>query len=115
MKKTHLLILLLGWAPRSFAAGIPAPLGKFDCSLKKGLYEVEVSNFTGQALYLKVHHQLDSQDTFLEGPAMIVSHMDADPRKSFNLIRLPGSTVELYFDAQGRLGLDRGSMNCKQK
>jgi len=95
----------------SFASTIPT--GSFDCSKSRGSYLVEISNTNSNAYFLNVKHVVDETETELEGYALVVKQKSRKD-KSFNLIRLPGSNIELHFDDEGNLGLDRGANFCKK-
>lgn len=109
MKK---LILSLVVGATSFANAAVVPTGSFDCSLKKGMFHVSIAE-TSAGITLEVHHQVNNEQTTLSGFALIVNQKLADGSE-INRLRLAGSTVELFFDAQGNVGLDRDALNCRK-
>lgn len=108
--KNFILSFLVG--ATSFASAAAVPTGKFDCSLKKGMLHVSVLQ-TSVGITLEVHHEVNNEQTTLSGFAIIVNQKLADGTE-VDRLRLPGSTVELFFDAQGNLGLDRSALNCRK-
>ena len=93
-----------------FAADVP--IGKFDCSKRGMTYLITISEAAG-TYHLAVEHETTKDHTVLHGYGTVASYRAKDG-KAFDLIRLPGSTVELYFDDSGRLGVDRSDLNCKR-
>lgn len=108
--KNLIILLVIGWSTVSNAAGVP--IGKFDCSPAKYTFHVTLTS-AGAGTYLQVHHVADKEEADLQGYALIALQKFADG-SVVNLIKLPGANVELYFDDQGRLGLDRNSLDCRK-
>ncbi len=111
MKNLFLATVFISFAQIAYAAS--PPLGKFDCSLQRGQFVVEVSRPNGGFYYAKVEHVIDAEETKIEGP-LLVAQQKSSNGKSFQRIRLPGSNVEFYFDEDGKIGLSRDHLNCKR-
>lgn len=111
MKTIFFGIFLFGIGQLAYA-GNP-PIGKFDCSLKKGRYHLEISQPSGTFYYVKVEHVIESEESYIEGP-LLVAQQKSSSGKSFQRLRLPGSNLEFYFDDEGRIGLSREYLNCKR-
>ncbi len=114
MKNAFLGVVFCLFTQVAAAAPVtPVPTGTFDCSLKKGVYQATIRQSQDNSYYVIVRHSTDKDETMLQGSAMVASYRSTDG-VSYNLIRLPGSSVELYFDESGHLGLDRDHMNCRR-
>lgn len=105
-------LIFLAFGATSFAHAAGVPSGNFDCSRKKGLLHVTIDSAT-PGVFLKVDHEMDNETTILDGYALVVSQKRADGTL-INYMRLPGSNFELYFDDQGRVGLDRNTLDCRK-
>ena len=108
--KNSIILLVIGWTTISNAAGVP--IGKFDCSPARDTLHITLTN-AGAGTYLQVHRVIDREEADLQGHALIASLKHADGSVD-NLIRLPGANLELYFDDQGHLGLDKNSLDCRK-
>ena len=95
----------------SYAASVPT--GNFDCGQYQGSYLVNISQSADGSYFMRVKNVNNGTETELEGHAL-VAKQKAPSNKSFNLIRLPGSNVELFFDQEGNLGLDKNVNSCKK-
>lgn len=108
--KRVIIFLIAGSVNVANAFAIPT--GDFDCSRKKGSLHVSITN-AGKGIFLEFHHTMGSEETVLQGNALLGSHKFADGTV-LNRVSLPGSSVELYFDVRGNLGLDRNSLDCRK-
>ncbi len=108
--KALLILLFLGFANLAYATA--APTGDFDCSKARGSFNVSITS-QGSLIFMEVRHVLDREETTLQGPVLLSNQKRSDG-SSLNRIRLPGSNVELFFDDQGRLGLEPGTLDCRK-
>lgn len=111
MKTLFLSTFLFGFGQLTYAS--TPPIGKFDCSLQKGQFHLEVSQPSGGFYYAKVQHATDSEENHIEGPLLVAQHKSSSG-KSFQKLLLSGSNVEFYFDEEGRIGLSRDHLNCRR-
>jgi hypothetical protein len=113
MTKYFLSALLFISPMLAAASPPPAPQGKFDCSRAQGTYEVSLKLNGDGAYNISVRNRTGDQETTLTGVAMVAS-VESSSKPSYNVIRLAGSNVELFFDKEGRIGLDRSALDCRK-
>ena len=87
--------------------------GKFDCSSKNRNLQVTITD-TGLSVPMISIQLANADDQWaMNGLGVVVSRSKSKDNRDFSLIRLPGTTVELYFDDKGNLGLTEDALNCK--
>lgn len=96
----------------NFAHAATVPTGDFDCSKTRGSFHVSISS-PGSITLMEVRHVLDQEETTLQGPALVSSQKFANG-SFLNRIRLPGSSIELFFDDQGNLGIEPKTLDCRK-
>lgn len=110
----YLLPTFLSISPLFALASAPnVPQGKFDCSRAQGTYEVTLKLSAEGAYIISVRNITADQETLLTGNAMVAS-VRSSSKPNYNVIRLAGSNVELFFNDQGKIGLDRNELDCKK-
>ena len=97
----------------AYATAMP-PVGHFVCPLKNGEMSFSISNPMTDIYFLKVLHKLNGDVTNLQGTGMIASFDRSSSKGSFQVIRLPSTTFEAYFDDQGNIGLVEDALNCQK-
>lgn len=113
MKYVAMIFLSL-LAQSAFAGSLAIPFGKFDCSSKAVDLQVTLTD-TGLSVPLLSVRLVNSDDQWnMEGFGVVVSRSKSKDNRDFNLIRLPGTRVELYFDEKGNLGLTEDALTCKR-
>jgi hypothetical protein len=110
MKSLVLSFLSIAAATNAFAAVVPA--GKFDCTEVKGKYTVNIQKGPGDGYFLNLSIETEKLRMELAGPALIVK-VRSNEGGSYNLIRLPGSSIELFYNDAGQLGTSRDRFTCK--
>jgi|GEM_PF-4571370 len=108
--KALLILTFLVSANWVYAADVPT--GNFDCSQTRGSFTISITSQT-PLTFVEVRHVLDQEETTLQGPALISKNKRSNG-STLNRIYLLGSNVELFFDDQGHLGLEPGTLNCRK-
>lgn len=113
MKKFLISIFTVGLAiagHASWAGGFPT--GHFDCSSPDWIVEVQIADSGLGLPVLTVHIKDANSETTVSGIGTIFKSQFPD-RPNLNVLRLPGSRWEAYFDQNGNLGLTEDHLNCK--
>ena len=101
-------------AQSAFAGSLAIPFGKFDCSSKAADIQVTLAD-NGLSVPLLSVRMINADDQWnMEGFGVIASRSKSKDNRDFNLIRLPGTKLELYFDEKGNLGLTEDALTCKR-